>query len=155
VCVGGANIRPQMRELKMGVHFVIGTPGRLKDLAEQGAVTSQRFNNIVLDEADRMLDMGFINDMRLIIGEMPIEKQGLFFSATMSREVEGLIKDFLREPLTISVKTQETAKNIEQDIVVKVTRDNKFPTLVNLLRDPSVQQGTHLLPHQAWRREAG
>jgi superfamily II DNA/RNA helicase len=135
VCVGGADIRPQIRELKMGVHFVIGTPGRLKDLAEQGAVTFSKFNNIVLDEADRMLDMGFINDMRLIIGQMPIEKQGLFFSATMSSEIEKLIKDFLREPLTISVKTQETSKNIEQDIV-RVTRDNKFQTLVDLLRQP-------------------
>jgi ATP-dependent RNA helicase RhlE len=83
--------------------------------------------------------MGFINDMRLIIDQMPVEKQGLFFSATLSREVEGLVKDFLREPLTISVKTQETAKNIEQDII-KVTRDSKFPELVRLLSTPEYKK---------------
>ncbi|MBX4189287.1 DEAD/DEAH box helicase, partial [Candidatus Parcubacteria bacterium] len=135
VCVGGANMGLQIRELRKGVHFVIGTPGRLKDLSEQGVINFSRFNNIVLDEADRMLDMGFINDMKLIIGQMPVERQGLFFSATLSKEVEGLIKNFLREPLTISVKTQEISKNIEQDII-KVPREKKFDELVRLLSQP-------------------
>jgi ATP-dependent RNA helicase RhlE len=135
VCVGGANMGAQIRELRRGVHFVIGTPGRLKDLAEQGYVNFTKFNNIVLDEADRMLDMGFINDMKMIIHQMPRERQGLFFSATLSKEVEGLVKDFLSNPLTVSVKTQEIAKNIEQD-VIKVSRDQKFPKLVELLSKP-------------------
>ncbi len=135
VCVGGANMGLQIRELRKGVHFVIGTPGRLKDLSEQGVLNFSRFNNVVLDEADRMLDMGFINDMKLIIGQMPIERQGLFFSATLSPEIQGLIKNFLREPLTISVKTQEVSKNIEQDII-RVTRDKKYPTLIDLLAKP-------------------
>jgi ATP-dependent RNA helicase RhlE len=132
VCVGGANMGLQIRELRKGVHFVIGTPGRLKDLSEQGVINFSRFNNVVLDEADRMLDMGFINDMKLIIGQMPVDRQGLFFSATLSPEIQGLIKNFLREPLTISVKTQEVSKNIEQDII-RVSRDKKYPTLVELL----------------------
>ncbi len=135
VCVGGANMGLQIRELRKGVHFVIGTPGRLKDLSEQGVVNFSRFQNIVLDEADRMLDMGFIGDMKLIIGQMPEERQGLFFSATLSKDIEGLIRNFLREPLTISVKTQEVAKNIEQDII-KVPKDKKFDKLVELLSQP-------------------
>jgi ATP-dependent RNA helicase RhlE len=135
VCVGGANMGVQIRELKRGVHFVIGTPGRLKDLSEQGVLHFNRFHNVVLDEADRMLDMGFIGDMKLIIGQMPIERQGLFFSATLSPDIQGLIKNFLREPLTISVKTQEVSKNIEQDII-RVTRENKFKTLTDLLQKP-------------------
>lgn len=135
VCVGGANMGLQIRELRAGVHFVIGTPGRLKDLAEQRVINFSSFKNIVLDEADRMLDMGFIGDMRMIIGQMPSERQGLFFSATLGKDIEKLIKDFLREPLTISVKTQETAKNIEQDII-RVPKEKKFDELVRLLSQP-------------------
>jgi len=135
VCVGGANMGAQIRELRKGVHFVIGTPGRLKDLAEQGYVNFKKFNNVVLDEADRMLDMGFVNDMKMIIHQMPQDRQGLFFSATLSKDIEGLVKDFLKEPLTISVKTQETAKNIEQD-VIKVPREKKFAKLIEMLKQP-------------------
>ena len=133
-CVGGASIVPQIRDLRFHNNFIIGTPGRLKDLIGTGKIILSKFNTIVLDEADRMLDMGFVNDMRFIMAGMPKTRQTLFFSATISPEIEKFIKEFLREPVRISVKTGDTAKNVEQD-VVKVERGvNKLDVLGRLLR---------------------
>lgn len=135
VCVGGAGIEPQIRVLRRNPSFVVGTPGRLKDLAERREIDFSKFHSVVLDEADRMLDMGFIDDMRLILGKMPKTRHTLFFSATMGRDVERLIGDFLTHPITISVKTRDTAATVDQD-VVRVTRDTKFQILVDLLSKP-------------------
>ncbi len=134
VCVGGSNLSFQIKELKREQDFVIGTPGRLKDLIERKQIRLDEFNTVVLDEADRMLDMGFIGDMKFVINQMPKARQGLFFSATMSRDIEALIKDFLKDPVSISVKTQETAKNIHQD-VVKVPREKRTDHLASMLSD--------------------
>lgn len=118
VCVvGGANIMPQIRTLRRGPHFVIGTPGRLKDVIERRELDLSRFSTVVLDEADRMLDMGFINDMRLILGKMNSTRQTLFFSATLSADIERLIGDFLNNPTRVSVKTRDTAQSVDQDVV--------------------------------------
>jgi ATP-dependent RNA helicase RhlE len=138
-CVGGANIVPQMRVLRRNPAFVIGTPGRLKDLMERRELDLSGFSTVVLDEADRMLDMGFINDMKFILGFMTKERHTLFFSATMDREIEKLIGDFLQNPARVSVKTRDTAATIDQD-VVHVTRDNKFDTLVEILSDPEMDK---------------
>jgi superfamily II DNA/RNA helicase len=133
-CVGGASLGKQISQLRYQYNFIIGTPGRLKDLIERRMIKPAEFNTIVLDEADRMLDMGFIDDMRLVVSMMPKERQTLFFSATLSADIEKLIKDFLREPIRISVKTGDTAKNVDQD-VVRVGRDkNKLDLLHSLLR---------------------
>jgi len=132
-CVGGANIRPQLSALRHHNSFIIGTPGRLKDLIERKALSLSDVSNVVLDEADRMLDMGFINDMKFMLALMPKEKQGLFFSATLGKEIENLIKDFLKNPLTISVKTRDTSKNIDQDIVRVEAGKNKIDVLHDLL----------------------
>src|SRR3989338_8484437 len=107
----------QIGELRYHNGLIIGKPGRLKDLIEQKYLDLSGFRTVVLDEADRMLDMGFINDMKFMMGKMPKERHTLFFSATMSREIESLIRAFLREPVSISVKTGDTAKNVDQDIV--------------------------------------
>src|SRR5262249_33303745 len=116
--------------------FVIGTPGRLKDLMERRELDLSSFGTVVLDEADRMLDMGFIDDMRFILGKMRGgNRHTLFFSATMDKSIERLIGDFLNDPVTISVKTRDTAATIDQD-VVRVNRANKFETLVDLLKQP-------------------
>jgi superfamily II DNA/RNA helicase len=132
-CVGGAPINRQISNLRRINNFVIGTPGRLKDLVERCCLNLAEFKTVVLDEADRMLDMGFIHDMRFMMGKMPAVRQTLFFSATMSHEVEVLIKDFLRDPVSISVKTGDTAKSINQDIVRVGTR-NKLDVLDELLK---------------------
>ncbi len=134
-CVGGANIVPQIRTLARDPAFVIGTPGRLKDLMERRKLDLSKFRTVVLDEADRMLDMGFIDDMRFILSQMIRERHTLFFSATMSREIERLIGDFLKDPVQISVKTRDTAATIDQD-VVRVEPSRKFERLVELLKDP-------------------
>lgn len=132
-CVGGAPIGRQISELRYYNNFIIGTPGRLKDLIERKKINFLEFNTVVLDEADRMLDMGFINDIKFIMSRMPKKRHTLFFSATISREIEGLIKDFLHEPISISVKTGDTAKNVDQDIV-RISNGSKIETLHNLLK---------------------
>ncbi len=135
-CVGGAPIMRQIRELELGVHAVIGTPGRVKDLIERGKINMGLFDSIVLDEADRMLDMGFIDDMRSILGAMPKTKQGLFFSATFSPEIKRLCTDFLKDPVTVSIKSRDTASSVMQD-VVRVTGDNdKIEALHLILNKP-------------------
>ncbi len=135
-CVGGTGIGPQMGALRRNPQFVIGTPGRLKDLLERRALVLTNFTTAVLDEADRMLDMGFIVDMRKILSLLPSTRNTLFFSATLSHEIEKLIGEFLRDPVRISVKTRDTASSIDQD-VVRVPRDgNKVDVLHNLLIQP-------------------
>lgn len=135
VCVGGMNIGPQLRQLKYRNHFVIGTPGRIKDHIERRTIRLNEYKTIVLDEADRMLDMGFIHDMRTIMKGMPSPRHTLFFSATLSHEIEALISEFLSEPVRIKVSTGgETTKNVDQD-VVRVSEDNKLDTLHELLAD--------------------
>jgi superfamily II DNA/RNA helicase len=132
VCVGGSSMFKQLNNLRRGNNFIIGTPGRLKDLVERKALDLSQFKTVVLDEADRMLDMGFIHDMRFMMGKMPAQRQTLFFSATMSREIEVLIKDFLKTPVSISVKTGDTSKDVDQD-VVRFAGKSKVDVLHDLL----------------------
>lgn len=132
-CVGGAPIRHQISELRYRNNFIIGTPGRLKDLIEKRYIKLASFGVIVLDEADRMLDMGFINDIRTLVAGMPKERQTLFYSATLSPEIEKLIHEFLKQPVRISVKTRDTSKNIEQDVVRITGSNTKFDVLRKLL----------------------
>ncbi len=134
-CIGGAPIGRQISELRYHNNFIIGTPGRLKDLIERRFLNLTGFNTVVLDEADRMLDMGFIDDMKFMMAKMPKERHTLFFSATLSKDIEKLIKDFLREPVMISVKTQETPESVEQDII-RVKPGAKIEALHDLLNKP-------------------
>mgnify|MGYP001582744617 CR=1 FL=1 len=133
--VGGANINAQIRALRNNPHFVIGTPGRLKDVVQRRSLNLSHFKTLVLDEADRMLDMGFIGDIRSIVSQMPRERHTLFFSATLSREIEKLIGDFLKDPVRISVKTGDTARTVNQD-VVRLAGRNKIDVLHDLLVKP-------------------
>jgi superfamily II DNA/RNA helicase len=106
------------------------------DLIERGKIKMDYFDSIVLDEADRMLDMGFIDDMRSILGAMPKTKQGLFFSATFSPEIKKLCNDFLKDPVTVSVKTRDTASSVMQD-VIRVSGDaEKVEALHDILTKP-------------------
>ncbi len=132
-CVGGMSVSRQISELKLRNHFIIGTPGRLKDLIERRMIRLNEFKTIVLDEADRMLDMGFIHDMRFVMAGMPKDRHTLFFSATLSPEIERLIHEFLKDPVRISVKTRDTAKNVDQDVVKIGGGKNKIEVLHELL----------------------
>ncbi|MEX0933829.1 MAG: DEAD/DEAH box helicase [Candidatus Paceibacterota bacterium] len=134
-CVGGMNIGPQIRALRQFNNVVVGTPGRLKDLMEQRVLRLSAFHTLVLDEADRMLDMGFIDDMRFIVAAMPKKRHTLFFAATMSPEIEKLTKTFLTDPAHISVKKQDTSKNVDQDVV----RVPRAVDKIDILRDLLIQ----------------
>jgi superfamily II DNA/RNA helicase len=138
--IGGANIRRQMYELKRSHHFVIGTPGRIKYLSTRGALNINRANNIVLDEVDRMLDMGFINDIKFIIEKLPAQRQSLFFSATMPKEMSGIVEELLKDPVTVSVRTGETSKSVEQDVIYVKHRDEKIDVLHDLLNQEEVKK---------------
>ena len=133
-CVGGASIVPQLKALSRHYNFVIGTPGRLKDLIERNKIKLAEYRTVVLDEADRMLDMGFIADVKAMMAGMSSDRQTLFFSATMSPEIRSLISHFLKEPVSISVKTAETAQSVDQDVVRVPVGKNKLDVLVELLQ---------------------
>lgn len=133
VCVGGASIAPQIRQLRRQNHFIIGTPGRIMDLMERRHFRTDAISTIILDEADRMLDMGFINPIREILGTLRKEHEGLFFSATMDDKTKGLVGEFLNDPVLVSVKKRDVTNSIKQD-VVRYEHHNKFDTLVSLLQ---------------------
>ena len=139
VCVGGTNIRPQINGLKRKNHFVIGTPGRILDLIKRKHFAAANITTVVLDEADRMLDMGFIHDIRTILSSTPDDRETLFFSATMGPAAEKIVNDFLRNPVTVSVKKKDVCNSIEQD-VVRFEHHNKFETLTSLLADPEFKR---------------
>jgi ATP-dependent RNA helicase RhlE len=133
LCIGGANINSQSSRLRNNPHFVIGTPGRLKDLINRGALNPNMFTNIVLDEVDRMLDIGFRRDIKFLIAQLPAERHGAFFSATMNYETEEIMRELLTDPVKISVKTRETSHHIHQDIVTIRPGENKIDVLHKLL----------------------
>ena len=133
-CVGGLPIMKQIREIKMGVSFIIGTPGRLRDLIEKKVIDLSTCHSVVLDEADRMLDMGFRDDMVYIIGKTAKERQTLFFSATLSPEIKKLTEQYLKDPVFISVISGETAKNIDQDVIRVKTKEEKLEKLHEVLK---------------------
>jgi len=137
VCVGGTPIGPQMRALKRKNHFVIGTPGRILDLIERGHLDTAQLTTVVLDEADRMLDMGFIHDIKSILSGTPKDRETLFFSATMGPTIKSLVNDFLINPETVSVKKKDVTNSIEQD-VVRYGATHKYETLVALFKDESL-----------------
>jgi superfamily II DNA/RNA helicase len=134
--VGGASMNRQLNQLQRHPQFIIGTPGRLKDLIENYGLRLEEFDSLVLDEADRMLDMGFIKDIKTILGHMKPNKQTLFLSATITSEIDNLIAELLHNPETVSVRKGETAAHVEQNIVEVEGRDQKENKIVELLNDP-------------------
>jgi superfamily II DNA/RNA helicase len=132
--VGGLPINKQIDEIKRGVSFVIGTPGRVTDLIKRKVLDLSPYKRVVLDEADRMLDMGFRDDMVFIIGKTASDRQTLFFSATLSPEIKKLTTQFLKSPIFISVVSGETAKNIEQDVIRIRSKEEKLEKLHEVLK---------------------
>ena len=133
VCIGGAYIGKQLSNLKRSYNFLIGTPGRIIDLVERRAMNLFEFRSIVLDEVDRMFDMGFSKDINFLMKMLPKQRQSLFFSATVDEKIKNLIKEQSNNPVTVSVKTRDTAASVDQDIVRVTDRTKKFETLKNLL----------------------
>lgn len=132
LCIGGMSLGRQKNELRQSYNFVIGTPGRIKDLVGDRSLMLSTFNNVVLDEADRMVDIGFINDIKYFISLLSPNRQSLFFSATISPKVKEILHSFVKDPVTISVEKQVTAENIEQK-VVRVEKHEKIDKLHDLL----------------------
>jgi ATP-dependent RNA helicase RhlE len=133
LCIGGAHISEQLRSLSRDPSFVIGTPGRLKDLVERKKLHLAVFNNIVLDEVDRMLDMGFIKDIKYLVALLKTPRQSLFFSATMPKEIAELAQKFLNDPVTITIRSRATSENVDQNIVRVGPKEEKIEVLHNLL----------------------
>lgn len=132
LCIGGMSLWRQKNELKQNNNFVIGTPGRIKDLIGERSLSLSQFHTVVLDEADRMVDIGFINDIKYFISLLPQNRQSLFFSATISGKVKEILHAFVHNPVTVSVKTQDTAENIEQK-VINIEKHLKIDKLHDLL----------------------
>ena len=139
LAIGGAYIREQILDIKRDPHIIVGTPGRIQDLAKRRVIRFDKFDTIVLDEVDRMLDMGFVEDIKQIVAQIPTPHQTLFFSATTNRKIEPLINSFLVNPAKVSVVTQESSKNVEQD-VVRVKREDKEKVLIDLLKQEELKK---------------
>jgi superfamily II DNA/RNA helicase len=133
LCIGGANMERQEKKLHHNPHFVIGTPGRLKDLINRRRLNLYQFRNIVLDEVDRMVDIGFIADIKMFISMLPAKRQSLFFSATVSDKVREILRNFVTDAISVSVKKQDTSENIDQDIIKVSNKEQKQEVLHDLL----------------------
>lgn len=134
LCIGGTNMTMQIRKLKKNFSFIIGTPGRIKDLYQRRLLHLNMFQNVVLDEVDRMLDMGFIHDIKYLLAQLPEKRHSLFFSATVSNQIEEIIRTFLKDPVKISVKVRETAANVRQDVVRVGPNQKRLDVMQSLLR---------------------
>jgi len=132
---GGVGIVPQIKALQRGVDVLVATPGRLVDLMGQGQVDLRSVEFLVLDEADRMLDMGFARDVGKVVKSVPENKQTLFFSATMSKEILELTDKFLRNPVKVEITPESTPVDKIEQCVFFVDRNNKEELLVSLIRD--------------------
>lgn len=131
--IGGSSAWRQKQDIQNGANFVIGTPGRLKDLIGERILSMSQFRTVVLDEADRMVDIGFISDINYFISLLPKERLSLFFSATISGSVSGILSAFVRDPITVSVKKHDTALGIEQTMVHVAPGEQKIDHLHDLL----------------------
>lgn len=138
--IGGTPIHKQARALTQPHNIIIGTPGRMKDLIEQGQLDLSEVHIVALDEVDRMLDMGFIRDIRFILGHVPQERQSLFFSATMNPVIRDLIESFSKNPKTIEATTAETSDNVEQSVRHARDRAHKVEILHDLLEGEGVEK---------------
>jgi len=138
--IGGTPMGPQLRDLSFKPRIILGTPGRIKDHLERGSLNISEFNMVVLDEVDRMLDMGFVDDMRTILGLLASNRQSFFFSATLDHKVNALIRDFSADPETISVKSGDTTDTVEQNVVTYSSKSQKVDKLHDLLIDTKVSK---------------
>src|SRR5256885_10134885 len=135
---GGVGLEPESRALRKGVDVIVATPGRLLDHIERGNVSFDSLEVLVLDEADRMLDMGFAPQINRVVDEIPRYRQTLLFSATMPPEVEALARKYLRKPVVVQVGRRSEAASTVTHAVYPVPRDRKNTLLVELLKKPEM-----------------
>ena len=140
LCIGGADMTRQIKRLQHNPHFVIGTPGRLKDLVDKRKLNLSMFRNVVLDEVDKMVDIGFLNDIKFFISLLPQQRQSLFFSATVTDKVRSILDNFVKDPVTISIKRRETSEHITQEILRVEKGSNKIDMLHDLLTEKGVDK---------------
>lgn len=140
VIYGGVNQQPQKEALRRGVDVLVATPGRLLDLMNQGVVTLRDVKYFVLDEADRMLDMGFIPDVKRILAKLPKKRQSLFFSATMPENIVKLSKDILINPKKIAVDPVSSTADTIQQYLYTTNRENKNELLLHILKNRDIEQ---------------
>jgi len=140
VVFGGVDIKPQITALRNGVEFLVATPGRLLDHVQQKTVNLQQVEAFVLDEADRMLDMGFIPDVRRIIALLPKRRQNLLFSATLPEEIRTLAQSFLRDPVLVQVARRNAAAESVAHLVYPVRREHKRELLAYLIQSRDLRQ---------------
>lgn len=133
VLIGGTSMGPQLRDLRKRPRLVIGTPGRIKDHIERGTLKLEAFNMVVLDEVDRMLDMGFVNDVTSILNCLAPQRQSFFFSATMDPRVQGLIRTFASDPQIISMTSGQSSDHVNQDVVRYSGTHDKMDKLHDIL----------------------
>lgn len=137
---GGVKINRQIRALEKGCHVLVATPGRLLDLMNQGAVHLRDVQVLILDEADQMLDMGFIHDLRKIMAQVPDERQTLLFSATMPKLIEDMAGKYLDEPVRVSVAPESTTAERVTQGVIHVANNNKLQLLGKMLDNPDIDR---------------
>jgi len=140
VVFGGVKINPQMMRLRQGVDVLVATPGRLLDLYNQNAVKFSQLEVLILDEADRMLDMGFIRDIKKIIAALPKQRQNLLFSATFSEDIRNLAKGLVNDPLEISVSPRNTTAEKVTQWITAVDKKRKPVVLTHLIKENDWQQ---------------
>ncbi len=140
VVYGGVPLDPQIKELRAGVEILVATPGRLMDHVGQRTVNLTQVEILVLDEADRMLDMGFIPDIRKIVGMLPHRRQTLMFSATFSDEIRRLSSEFLKNPVTVEVAARNTAAEGVEQVLYPVDRERKEELFLHLIRRDRMEQ---------------
>ena len=138
--MGGASTYRQKQDLYKNPNFVIGTPGRIKDLIQQKSLNLSTFEIVVLDEVDQMVDIGFLPDIKYFISLLNNNRQSLFFSATVQPKVNGVLSSFVKNPITVSVKKQDTLVNIKQDIVRVVDKHKKIEQLHDLLNNKDFEK---------------
>ncbi len=131
--IGGSSMGLQLRDLRQSPRLVIGTPGRIKDHFQRDTLKLAKFNIVVLDEVDRMLDMGFVNDIRTIVNSTAKVRQSLFFSATMNPQVRRLVDDFATEPFVINISAARASENVQQDVIHYQANSDKLDRLHDLL----------------------
>lgn len=131
--IGGVSSYHQKKDLRRPYNFVIGTPGRIKDLIQGRDLDLRQFDSVVLDEADHMVDIGFIHDIKFIVSLLPQKRQSLFFSATIDGKVKEIIAQFVTNPVTVSVKKTDTVNNIHQEVVKTESANKKIDQLHDLL----------------------